>query len=93
MLFRSLESSPGASRLPKLDYLTFSSAGGVKSYFEQYDAVPEGACCVCIGNVTARALVQHTDAYFLTASEISGEISAAGIVEAILRDRESSSGN
>lgn len=88
-----LESSPGASRLPKLDYLTFSSAGGVKSYFEQYGEVPEGACCVCIGNITARALAQHTDAYFLTASEISGEISAAGIVEAILRDRESSSGN
>ncbi len=88
-----LESSPGAARLPKLDYLTFSSAGGVESFFKQYGAVPKGACCVCIGSVTARALAQHTDAYFLTTSEIpgevSGKISAEGIVEAILHDRES----
>ena len=88
-----LESSPGAARLPKLDYLTFSSAGGVESFFKQYGAVPEGACCVCIGSVTAKALAQHTDTYFLTASEIpgevSGKISAEGIVEAILHDRES----
>lgn len=80
-----LESSPGAARLPKLDYLTFSSAGGVESFFKQYGAVPEGVCCVCIGSVTAKALEQHTDAYFLTASEISAE----GIVEAILHDWES----
>ena len=88
-----LESSPGAARLPKLDYLTFSSAGGVESFFKQYGAVPEGACCVCIGGVTAKALEHHTDTYFLTASEVSGEdsgrISAEGIVEAILHDRES----
>lgn len=88
-----VESSPGAVPLPKLDYLTFSSAGGVESFFKQYGAVPEGACCVCIGSVTAKALAQHTDTYFLTASEVSGEvsgkISAEGIVEAILHDRES----
>ncbi len=88
-----LESSPGAASLPKLDYLTFSSAGGVESFFKQHGAVPKGACCVCIGSVTAKALAQHTDTYFLTASEVSGEvsgkISAEGIVEAILHDRES----
>ena len=84
-----LESSSGAAGLPKPDYLTFSSAGGVESFFKQYGAVPEGVCCVCIGSVTAKALAQHTDAPFLTASEVSGKISAEGIVEAILHDRES----
>lgn len=79
-----LETKPCTASLPKLDYLTFSSAGGVKAFFEQYGAAPEGTSLVCIGNVTARALAQYTDVPFLTASEISAE----GIVKTIVRDFE-----
>ena len=32
----------------KLDYLLFSSAGGVEQFFAQYGAVPEGTVCACI---------------------------------------------
>lgn len=78
------ESKPCAVPLPKLDYLTFSSAGGVNAFFEQYGAVPQETCCVCIGNITARTLAQYIDAPFLTSSEISAE----GIVETIVHDRE-----
>lgn len=70
--------------LQELHYLTFSSAGSVKAFFERYGAVPEGVCCVCIGSVTAGALAQYTNAPFLT----SWKISAEGIAETILRDRE-----
>lgn len=79
-----VDSKPGMAPLPKLDYLTFSSAGGVKAFFRQYGAVTEGTCCVCIGSVTAGELSQHMDAPFLTAPEISAE----GIVKTILYDRE-----
>ena len=78
------ESKPCAVPLPKLDYLTFSSAGGVKAFFEQYGAVPRKTCCVCIGSITAKTLAQYIDAPFLTSSEISAE----GIVETIVYDRE-----
>lgn len=77
-----LESEACPVPLPKLDYLTFSSAGGVKSFMEQYSTVPQGTCCVCIGNVTAEALARYTDVPFLTASGISAE----GIVETVLND-------
>ena len=72
----------GTDPLPPLDYLTFSSAGGVELFVRQYGAVPEKVRCVCIGDVTARALSRHTDTGFLMAAEIS----AAGIVKAILDD-------
>lgn len=78
------ESKPCAVPLPKLDYLTFSSAGGVKAFFEQYGAVPRKTRCVCIGSITAKTLAQYIDAPFLTSSEISAE----GIVETIVYDRE-----
>lgn len=78
------ESKPCAVPLPKLDYLTFSSAGGVKAFGEQYGAIPSKTRCVCIGSVTAKTLAQSVDAPFLTSSEISAE----GIVEAIVHDRE-----
>lgn len=74
--------SAGQEALPSLDYLTFSSAGGVELFFRQYDRIPNGAKCVCIGPVTANALCQHTNLPFLTA----GEISAAGIVHSIVAD-------
>lgn len=79
-----LESNPCAASLPKLDYLTFSSAGGVKAFYEQFGAIPEETCCVCIGSVTAKALAQYRDVPFLTSLEISAE----GIVKTILHDRE-----
>ncbi len=73
-----------AGPLPKLDYLTFSSASGVKLFLRQYGAIPEGARCVCIGSVTAQTLSQYTDSPFLT----SPEISAGGIVKTILEDQK-----
>lgn len=79
-----LESEACTGPLPKLDYLTFSSASGVKRFFERYGAIPEGTRCVCIGGVTARALSQYTRAPFLTASEISVD----GIVESVLNDQK-----
>lgn len=69
--------------LPPMDYLTFSSSGGVERYFERYGTIPKGTRCVCIGKVTAEALSHYTAETFLTAPRIS----AAGIVEAILNDR------
>lgn len=62
------------------DYLTFASAGGVEQFLEVCGAIPERAVCVCIGEVTAQALGAVCARPFLTAPEIS----AGGIVEAIL---------
>ena len=74
----------GKAPLPAhLDYLTFSSAGGVELFFHQYGSLPQGVQCVCIGEVTARALEQHTSASYLLAEEIS----AAGIINAILNEQ------
>ncbi len=69
--------------LPLMDYMTFSSSGGVKRFFERYGTIPKGTRCVCIGKVTAETLSHYTAETFLTASKISAE----GIVEAILNDR------
>lgn len=68
--------------LPRLDYLTFSSAGGVELFFRRYPTIPVGVRCVCIGNVTVKALRQHTDAPILTA----GEATVPGMIQAILED-------
>lgn len=75
----------GNDDLPKLDYLTFSSASGVKLFFKLYGAVPEGVKCVCIGEVTAKELEKHTDLPYLTAEEISAD----GIVRIIVNDHKS----
>ncbi|MBD5550346.1 MAG: uroporphyrinogen-III C-methyltransferase [Lachnospiraceae bacterium] len=79
-----LESEACVSPLPKLDYLTFSSAGGVKQFAQKYGGIPEQTRCVCIGSVTAQTLSQYTDDLFL----ISEEISADGIVKTILHDQK-----
>lgn len=71
-----------AAPLPKMDYLTFSSSSGVALFFERYGRIPAGTRPVCIGGITARTLTQYTDEAFLTAADIS----AHGIVEAILKD-------
>lgn len=78
-----LECSSFTEPLPKMDYLTFSSSSGVALFFERYGQIPVGTRVVCIGGVTAKTLSQYTDRPFLTAADIS----ATGIVEAILRDR------
>ena len=69
--------------LETLDYLAFSSAGGVERYFAVHGAVPEGTACVCIGGVTAGALRARYQKPFLTAAFISAE----GIAETILEHR------
>ena len=67
--------------LETLDYLVFSSAGGVERYFALHGAVPAGGTvCVCIGGVTAKALEARHGGPFLTASSIS----AKGIAQTIL---------
>lgn len=71
--------------LDTLDYLTFSSASGVELFYAAHGAVPEGAVCVCIGEVTAKALSRRYHKPFLTADTISAE----GIVDVILRHRAS----
>lgn len=71
------------ARTETADYLTFSSASGVELFFRIHPAVPEGAVCVCIGEVTAGALRKRYRKPFLTAPEIS----AGGIVEAIVQHR------
>lgn len=65
--------------LPAADYLTFSSASGVDLFFDAQGAVPEHTVCVCIGEVTARALRRRYAGQFLMAPEISAD----GIVRAI----------
>jgi len=69
--------------LPPLDYLLFSSAGGVDAFFQLYGPPPEQVRCVCIGAVTARALRERTDRPFLTAPSIS----AQGLLAAMAADR------
>lgn len=69
--------------LETLDYLVFSSAGGVERYFTVHGVVPAGIMCVCIGGVTAGALRAWYKGPFLTAASISAE----GIAEAILEHR------
>lgn len=69
--------------LPAMDYLTFSSAGGVRLFMEQYGAIPENVRCVCIGDVTARALPSSMAEDCL----IAAEASVSGIVDAIVKDR------
>lgn len=68
---------------PDVRYLTFSSAGGVEHFLEVHKTIPEGAVCVCIGEVTAQALARRYEKPFLTAPDIS----AQGIVTAVLRHR------
>lgn len=79
----ALEAEASAPLPDRLNYLTFSSAGGVELFFRQYGSLPEGTQCVCIGPVTARALEQHTAEPYLMAEDIS----AAGLLNAILKDR------
>ena len=66
--------------LSGLNYLTFSSAGGVTEFFRQHGALPVGAVPVCIGPVTAARLQTYTDRPFL----LSRDAGSGHLVEAIL---------
>ena len=68
---------------PGQDYICFSSAGGVEAYFSENGAVPAGAKCVCIGSMTADALRRRYEGPII----LSEEISAEGMVKAILDDK------
>ena len=74
---------PGEDRSP-VDYLVFASAGGVRAYWEACGEPDAAIRCVCIGDVTAKALKAQSSRSFLTAPEISAE----GIIQAILADRQ-----
>ena len=75
-------SQPGEECSP-VDYLVFASAGGVRAYWETCGEPDAAVRCVCIGDVTAKALKTQSSRSFLTAPEISAE----GIIQAILADR------
>lgn len=64
------------------DYVTFSSAGGVRLYMDRWGGIPEGAVPVCIGEVTQDELRMHYSGRMLTAKVCTVE----GIVDAILKD-------
>ena len=69
---------------PDVQYLAFSSAEGVEGFLKIHGSIPANAVCVCIGEVTARALARRYEKSYL----ISSEISAEGIAAAILKHRE-----
>ena len=69
-----------ASRLPHLDYITFSSAGGVDAFLSLYPALPAQVKCVCIGSVTARTLTDRTG----ISPILSHDTSANGLIQAVL---------
>lgn len=69
-------------RMQKMNYLLFSSAGGVELYFQTHGTVPVCTTCVCIGEKTARTLKNHGIQDYLLATEIS----ASGMVRVLLED-------
>lgn len=68
--------------LASTDYICFSSAGGVESFFEEHGSIPPEAVCVCIGKVTMSTLRQR----YTGKSLFANDISAGGVVDAILED-------
>lgn len=66
--------------LNRADYLVFTSAGGVRMFLAQQAVVPSQVKCVCIGEVTAAALVRSWDGNPIIASETSVEGIAAAIL-------------
>lgn len=69
--------------LERADYLTFSSASGVEFFLKAHGTIPNKAVCVCIGDVTEKALRKVYRGTSLTATDIS----AGGIVQTILKHR------
>ena len=80
-----LQSDPDLTScdLSQLDYLIFSSASGVELFFRRYGRVPSQVKCVCIGEVTAQALLDRGGPVPL----VPRDTSVQGMVRAILADR------
>ena len=74
-----------AEKLNSLDYIMFSSAGGVRSFFSEFRELPERIIPVCIGKVTAEELKKHLSREFITA----GCCTAESMLEAVISDRKS----
>lgn len=79
-----LRPDPQVSELASPDlmhanFLIFASASGVQQFIQDHKAVPEQVVCVCIGEVTAKALKRVYHKRILIAPEISAE----GILTAI----------
>lgn len=64
------------------DYITFSSAGTVREFFEIYGNIPAHIKCVCIGEPTAAAVRLNCSNPVI----VSKETSSSGIVQAIIED-------
>lgn len=80
-----LEADEGKRQsLEGIDYLTFSSASGVRLFFEQYGQMPDWITGVCIGEVTAKEFEKYSEAPVLMAHEISVE----GLWKTIEEDRK-----
>ena len=81
-----LDTENRAEALTQLDYLTFSSASGVEAFFREADEEIKEALAglkvVCIGDITAKALMEHGR----KADIIAGVYSIKGITEAICGD-------
>jgi uroporphyrinogen III methyltransferase/synthase len=81
-----LETEKRTEALKHLDYLTFSSASGVEAFFreanEEIKDTLAGLKVVCIGDITAKALIGHGR----KADIIAGVYSIQGLTEAICRD-------
>ena len=69
--------------LERTDYLVFSSAGGAALFLERYGGIPEGAKCVCIGEMTAKAIRGVPEERILVAEKAVTE----SLVHAILKDQ------
>ena len=70
--------------LNRLDYLVFSSMGGVEEFFLQYKILPQNAVPVCIGPVTSAALSKHTERPPLVAKDTGAD----HIMEIILQHQK-----
>ena len=79
-----LERGRTAEELPALDWLLFSSAGGVEQFFARYGALPEGARCLCIGEVTAKRLADFVPEPPLTARTPSAQAMAEALCREVM---------
>lgn len=69
-----------ARKLEKSQYITFSSAAGVRAYFERY-RLPKEAVPVCIGPSTASEFERHSSVHCL----VPKEYTVQGMLDEILK--------
>lgn len=65
--------------LEDLDYLVFSSAGGVEVFLKQYGRIPKKCICACIGTTAAQPLGNQSKERVLIAKRASAEALVAEI--------------